>query len=568
MSYLTDDQYRIIGKIGEGGMGTVYLAEDTTLERRVAIKELNRPLVAEEQMESRFQQEALALARLNHPNITHLYSFLPKGDTFWMVMEYVEGKTLDEWMKNHGRLSPVVAVSITIQILEGLQHAHRRGIIHRDLKPSNVMISDDGEVKIMDFGIARIRDSRRITRHGKSVGTLEYMAPEQVQGQEGDERTDIYAVGNILYEMLCGHTPFTGETDYEVMKAKLEEKPAMDFPLGVSAVLQRVIFQALSRNASRRHGSASLLQQALSGTMPGMLLKHEALTNALSTREVIEDQLVPGTRSFKPFMVFDTVKKISRSLPVIEWKQAGSAIWILAGAVVLCVAMIVWGSSLGEPPQKNIKQNEIVVSEGEDEDVASSAATIESQLSTSLPVANNAYSDNSEPRREETIVEEPPRKSKESKKGATKNDESTEDDIAEDLPVGARDVADTYSGPVDLPAGKAIRVILDESLTSENVDMDGTIIRMHCDEDVAVRGRTVIKRGAVVTAKVVDVIPSTMERKKALIGFVIQKVQAADGSLVRLHSDRFRLFSDAPGTPAVFRKGQSFTVKLGRGRIN
>jgi len=198
MSQQLSDQYTILHKIGEGGMGTVYLAEDRLLLRRVAIKSLLRTVSSEaESPENRFQQEALALARLNHPNITHLYAFIPRQDTYWMVMEYVEGKTLEEWVKYKGRLSPVLAVSILIQLLQGLGHAHRRGIIHRDLKPANVMISGDGEVKIMDFGIARIRDSQRLTQYGKSVGTLEYMAPEQIQGKEGDELTDIYAAGNI-----------------------------------------------------------------------------------------------------------------------------------------------------------------------------------------------------------------------------------------------------------------------------------------------------------------------------------------------------------------------------------
>mgnify|MGYP001088603928 FL=1 len=256
MSEVFNEQYVIREKIGEGGMGTVYLAEDILLERPVAIKVLNKPVSATpESLEPRFQQEALALARLNHPNITHLYAFAPKQDTYWMVMEYVEGKALEEWLRFHDSLNVCTACSILVQMLDGLEHAHRKGIIHRDLKPANVMISADGEVKIMDFGIARIRNSQRLTQLGKSVGTLEYMAPEQIQGKEGDELTDIYAVGNILYELLSGQTPFKADTDYHLMKAKLEEK-APHHPALISkasAPLQEVVFRALERNPQKRY---------------------------------------------------------------------------------------------------------------------------------------------------------------------------------------------------------------------------------------------------------------------------------------------------------------------------
>src|SRR5690554_133358 len=151
------DQYEIIQKLGEGGMGTVYLAKDTLLDRLVAIKQLHRNSGAiEDGLGERFQAEALALAKLNHLNVTHLYAFIPKEDTYWMVMEFVEGKTLEDWLFVHKKITHQLAASIAVQMLDGLHHAHRKGIIHRDIKPANVMINEDGEVKIMDFGIARM----------------------------------------------------------------------------------------------------------------------------------------------------------------------------------------------------------------------------------------------------------------------------------------------------------------------------------------------------------------------------------------------------------------------------
>ena len=138
------NQYEIVQKLGEGGMGMVYLAKDSIIQRLVAIKQLHRNAGAEESLGERFQAEALALAKLNHTNITHLYSFIPKEDTYWMIMEYVEGKTLEDWLFIHKKITHQLAASIAVQILDGLDHAHRKGIIHRDIKPANVMINEEG----------------------------------------------------------------------------------------------------------------------------------------------------------------------------------------------------------------------------------------------------------------------------------------------------------------------------------------------------------------------------------------------------------------------------------------
>ncbi|HRN58078.1 MAG TPA: serine/threonine-protein kinase, partial [Agriterribacter sp.] len=305
MNQPDNEPYEILDKIGEGGMGTVYLAKDVMLERYAAIKILNKPVnIPTEQMQARFQQEALALAKLNHPNITHLYAFLPRRDSFWMVMEYVKGNTLEEWLRKKGAMGALMACSMVSQLLNGLAHAHRKGIIHRDLKPANIMISEEGEVKIMDFGIARIRNSQRLTQHGKSVGTLEYMAPEQIQGKEGDELSDIYATGNILYELLCGRPPFSGDTDYHLMKAKLEEKPPPDPELirKATPALQQVIFRALEKNPAKRFPSADVFKAALVKSIPSVLLSEAELAEMLK-RDVQETLLPAASQKGLPLLI-------------------------------------------------------------------------------------------------------------------------------------------------------------------------------------------------------------------------------------------------------------------------
>ncbi|MBW7891850.1 MAG: serine/threonine protein kinase, partial [Chitinophagaceae bacterium] len=367
MSETHNEQYIKRDKIGEGGMGTVYLGEDVLLERPVAIKVMNNPEnMGKDSLEVRFQQEALALARLNHPNITHLYAFIPKGDTYWMVMEYVEGKTLEEWLKIHGSFNEKTACSILCQVLDGLAHAHQKGIIHRDLKPANVMISTEGEVKIMDFGIARIKNSQRLTQLGKSVGTIEYMAPEQIQGKEGDELTDIYAAGNILYEILSGQTPFKAETDYHLMKMKLEEKiPRHPMLLGkTSSAVQEVIFRSLAANPAKRFANAGLFKEAILKNIGEGLYSYNELSIALGQDQSQSGPIANYTRT--PFLKKFWLRSLSAGLRnpgskknifsglehisvagiwsyVKDW-NVNKSIALLIIAVVLSGSMVLWSA--------------------------------------------------------------------------------------------------------------------------------------------------------------------------------------------------------------------------------
>lgn len=567
-------QYEIIQKLGEGGMGTVYLAKDTMIDRLVAIKQLHKNRGSdEESLGARFQAEAHALAKLNHPNITHLYSFIPKEDTYWMIMEYVEGKTLEDWLFIHKKITHQLAASIAVQMLDGLYHAHRKGIIHRDIKPANVMINEDGEVKIMDFGIARMRNAQRITSHGKSVGTLEYMAPEQIQGNEGDERTDVYAVGNIMYEMLCGTTPFQSDTDYRLMKDKLEKKPEsiiQENPT-VPDSFEKIIFKALNRNPDRRYQTALELKNAIGQSLNDTLLDKATLTKVLRASQVFSEPQ-KGNEIISVSKILSQAKSISGRFKVPKFRKSNWPMMILGISVLLSALLIFWSGDTEidsvEETQKtsNIDHWEEPLKVVEEDIAGQNSGNFEETPSEMYR------------RIAEQPVEEEKPKARENKVKKNINDKSNSkplktteqkkpNKITEPVKKLNEEPAEPQT-PVDVPAGKTILVSLQEDLSSEEKERDGKLIRLTINEDVVAENRVIIQKGAAVTGKIVDCIPSSHSRKKALIGFVILWVEAVDGSKVKLKSERFRLYSDAPGIAIKYRTGQTFEARLRRGRVN
>lgn len=558
-------QYEIIQKLGEGGMGTVYLAKDTMIDRLVAIKQLHRNTGSvEESFGERFQAEAHALAKLNHPNITHLYSFIPKEDTYWMIMEYVEGKTLEDWLFIHKKITHQLAASITVQILDGLYHAHRKGIIHRDIKPANVMINEDGEVKIMDFGIARMRNAQRITSHGKSVGTLEYMAPEQIQGQEGDERTDVYAVGNILYEMLCGTTPFHSDTDYRLMKDKLEKQPESilrENPT-VPDSFERIIFKALERNPKKRYQSALEMKNAIEKCLDGALLDESTLAEVLRASQVFTEPQ-KGNEIISVSNILSRAKSISGRFKVPNFKKMNRSYLILGASVLLCAILLIWSGSSNSSTTEELPETPVVTwEEPEDEPqkevVEQSSGNFDETPSEMYKRIANPPKEKEKPKEKINKVKTSVKDQSESKPSSTTEQSERTEKIDEN-----RKVAHT---PADVPAGKSIGVTLMEDITSEEKERDGKFVRLICNEDVVADNRIIIPKGAAVTGKIVDCVPSN-SRKKALIGFVIIRVEAVDGSIVKLKSQRYRLFADVPGKAVSYRSGQTFEAILQRGVV-
>lgn len=252
------DNYRILEKIGEGGMGEVYKGIDVMLEREVAIKLLKPELSSKDDVVQRFRSEAVALGRLNHSNIAAVYNFGRYHDQYYMALEFVNGDTLENIIQQKGCLPWREAIHYAIAILEGLSHAHSFNIVHRDVKPSNIIVTANNELKILDFGIARILEKARLTRLGHLVGTLEYVSPEQLQGWETDERADLYSTAVVLYEMLTGRLPFEKSTDYDLIKSQIEEKPKSLrlFAGSIPVMLDKTVLRALEKRPDKRFADA------------------------------------------------------------------------------------------------------------------------------------------------------------------------------------------------------------------------------------------------------------------------------------------------------------------------
>ena len=245
----TVGKYRIIALLGRGATGIVYKAVDATLDREVAIKVLN-PLYAAGDILKRFRSEATTLAKLSHPEIATIHELLRTDTNLLMVMELVRGETLEALAERHGPMSPELSGHLLDGILSALEHAHRAGIVHRDLKPANVMVTELGGVKIMDFGLARVRGAEHMTMEGGVVGTPAYMAPEQVLGEDTDGRADLYAVGLIFYRLLAGRLPFDADTPMGMLQKQVEGTPLPlrshrpDLPAWCEAVVQRALAKA------------------------------------------------------------------------------------------------------------------------------------------------------------------------------------------------------------------------------------------------------------------------------------------------------------------------------------
>src|SRR5436305_7898303 len=220
------NRYEIEREVAQGGMAEVYLARDQLLNRPVALKALFPEFAREPSFVERFRREAQAAANLNHPNIVSIYDWGQESGTYFIVMEYVEGRSLRELIHSEGPLEPGQAADIAAEIASALAFAHRSGVVHRDVKPGNVLLTESGTVKVTDFGIARAGTSDGLTQTGSVMGTATYFSPEQAQGLAVDGRSDVYSVGVVLYEMLVGAAPFVGETPVAVAYQHVREMPA------------------------------------------------------------------------------------------------------------------------------------------------------------------------------------------------------------------------------------------------------------------------------------------------------------------------------------------------------
>jgi serine/threonine-protein kinase len=264
-------KYRVLDRIGKGGMGTVYRAMDEMLHRDVAIKVLNAEL-NDPEVAKRFRAEAITVARLSHPGIATIYELFEHDGQWLMVMEFVRGETLENMVSRMGPLSAQRSAELVMQSLAALAHAHSMGVVHRDLKPANLMITENGAVKVMDFGIARVSGSEHLTNAGFMMGTPAYMAPEQVRGGDVDSRADLYAMGVVFYRLTSGKLPFKGDTAFAMVQSQVNEPPT---PIGtiradLPSWVDEVVTRALAKAPDQRFQSAAEFHEALARCMAGL----------------------------------------------------------------------------------------------------------------------------------------------------------------------------------------------------------------------------------------------------------------------------------------------------------
>ena len=258
--------YEIKAVVGKGGMGTVYRALDPTINREVALKVINPELSQNLLLMKRFQNEAIAMARLNHPNIVALYNFFSEGNLHYIVMEYVQGKSLSQIIREEGALPWGRALHLFTQILAAINYAHQQRIIHRDIKPSNFIVQPNDLVKVTDFGVAKVFGGEELTRAGTVLGTAHYMSPEQILANPISIASDIYSLGITLYEMVTGRVPFSGNSDFEIQKGHLELPPPPPRQLNpnISGEIERVILTSIEKKPENRFSSVAQFLEALS----------------------------------------------------------------------------------------------------------------------------------------------------------------------------------------------------------------------------------------------------------------------------------------------------------------
>jgi serine/threonine protein kinase len=347
-------------------MATVYRGEDLLLGRVVAVKVLAPSFQADAGFVERFRREAQAAASLNHPNVVSVFDTGSDGDVHYIVMEYVEGATLADVLREDGTVAPRHAAEIAVAICSALEAAYERGLVHRDIKPGNVMVTPSGTVKVMDFGIARAASAESFTRPGVVLGTAWYLSPEQARGQPADARSDLYSVGCVLYEMLTGRPPFVGDSPVAVAYQHVSERPPRltQIDPAIPPALEGIAKKALAKDPPRRYQTGGEMRSALESALEGGLLpvKLAPTTEPLLAEHRGTDALatvpIPGPARTDVLQA-DPIRDRARTRPLRQPKRKGSlprwSALLLAAAILAAAAFaIAWGlkgSPLAAPSQ-------------------------------------------------------------------------------------------------------------------------------------------------------------------------------------------------------------------------
>jgi serine/threonine-protein kinase len=341
-----DDRYEVIKKLGSGGMADVFLANDRLLGRQVALKVLSSRYAHDEQFIERFRREASSAAGLNHPNIVQIYDRGEAEDTYYIAMEYLEGRSLKEIILRYAPLNPDLAVSVSFQILEALRFAHRRDVIHRDIKPQNIIIDSDGRVKVTDFGIARAGSASTMTEAGSILGTAHYLSPEQAQGQPVEAASDLYSLGVVMYEMVTGKLPFDGDNPVTIAMQHVHDVPAPPRSIvpDVPPNLEAVILRALGKKPTDRYLTAQAflddlrrVQQGQDVSAPAMFVEEATRVLGPAAAAVV----VAGTAGSQSTQIRHRLPSEMGPVPVYEEEppRRGSVWpWILVLILILALA--------------------------------------------------------------------------------------------------------------------------------------------------------------------------------------------------------------------------------------
>jgi eukaryotic-like serine/threonine-protein kinase len=316
---LFDGRYRIVRKLGSGGMANVYLAEDQELGRRVAIKILNDRHAGDDQFVERFRREAKNAAALSHPNIVSIYDRGEAEGTYYIAMEYLEGRSLKELIVARGPAPTAIAIDYARQILAALRFAHRNGIVHRDIKPHNIVVDAEGRVKVTDFGIARAGTSQ-MTEVGSIIGTAQYLSPEQAKGAPVDQTSDLYSLGVVLYELLTGEVPFAGDTPVEIAMKHISAKPEPPSTLNpdIPGDLDLVVTRALAKTPAERYQSADEMDRDLERVARGAAVSRETeeAATAIIARPAAGGAATPPAT--EPSVYYDYDEPVRRR-PIWPW---------------------------------------------------------------------------------------------------------------------------------------------------------------------------------------------------------------------------------------------------------
>ena len=380
------DRYKLLEKIGEGGMGIVYKAKCTLLNRFVAVKILKAELSDDKDFISRFKREANSIASLSHPNIVSVYDVGSENNINFIVMEYINGKTLKQIINEDGRLSSLNTLDITLQIAKALQCAHKNNIIHRDIKPDNILITDDNIVKLTDFGIAKVADSVTITNSNKIIGSVHYFSPEQAKGKLVDCRTDIYALGIVMYEMVTGRVPFNGETSISVAMMHIQEPviPPKQVVIDVPENINVVILKALEKEPINRFQTAKELAEILNTIKDNLNLEVnfnnrsiDATTVMMEPDITLSNTEIDSTVVMNQETILETliIKNDKKGLFKNNGTSKNKKIMLTIGLIILAIIICILWKFIFKGPSIDTKATvaETTVPEGPKESVTSPA---------------------------------------------------------------------------------------------------------------------------------------------------------------------------------------------------